>query len=646
MRNGNNHSDARDGYGIRARDVWAAYGERKVLSGVDLNVEKGKFVALAGPNGVGKSTLLRLVSGVIKPTRGSIEIAGLDVSALSTRERARLVAVVPQDPELPNGAPAIEVVLMGRNPHLGLLSWESDSDVQTAIEAMRMTYTEDFIERPVDEMSGGERQRVAIAIALAQQTPIILLDEPTANLDLAYQPAIMELMRGLVSSGKTILAAVHDLTLAAQFCDEVAADEWWWHSDDRRARRDADRGQHQAGVWRGGQDHGTSRDGQAGDSELMAVREDMDRKPLGKVVMMQGTGSSVGKSLLVTGLCGLFARDGYRVAPFKAQNMSLNSGVTPDGLEIGRAQVAQAQAAGIEPSVEMNPILLKPEADSRSQLVVMGRMSGVIHSSQFADRRHRREVLWPHVANSLDALRSQFDIVVIEGAGSPAEINLRAGDIVNMAVALYAVAPVFVIGDIDKGGVFASLYGTHALISEEERGLVKGFIINKFRGFLDLLTPGLGMIEELTGVPVVGVVPYLTDVYVPEEDSPREARMSDVDGEDSLVEVAIVALPHLANFDEFDPLARRSDTRLRYVREAKDFGNPDLVILPGSKVTVADLDFVRNAGFESRIRNHLWNGAGANRNMRRDADARKRDSRPGGDRVGAASGGGAESSGL
>ena len=335
---------------------------------------------------------------------------------------------------------------------------------------------------------------------------------------------------------------------------------------------------------------------------------DTDRKPLGRVVMLQGTGSSVGKSLLVTGLCRVFAQDGYRVAPFKAQNMSLNSGVTPDGLEIGRAQVAQAQAAGIEPSVEMNPILLKPEADSRSQLVAMGKMSGTIHSMQFADRRHRRETLWPYVTSSLDALRREYDIVVIEGAGSPAEINLRAGDIVNMAVALYADAPVFVIGDIDKGGVFASLYGTHALISEDERELVKGFIINKFRGDIRLLKPGLDQIEELTGVGVTGVVPYLTDVYVPEEDSPREARVSGLAGEDDRVEVVIVALPHIANFDEFDPLARRGDTRLRYVREAKDFGDPDLVILPGSKVTVADLDFVRNAGFERLIRKHLWNG--------------------------------------
>ncbi len=222
MNRRNPHSQPMASAGISVRDVWASYGERSVLSGIDLCVAQGSFVALAGPNGVGKSTLLRLVSGVIKPRRGSIKVAGVDISTLSARERARLVAVVPQDPELPHGAPAIEVVLMGRNPHLGLLSWESDSDVEIAVKAMRMTHTEDLLDRPVDELSGGERQRVAIAIALAQQTPIVLLDEPTANLDLAYQPAIMELMRGLVSSGKTILAAVHDLTLAAQFCDEVA----------------------------------------------------------------------------------------------------------------------------------------------------------------------------------------------------------------------------------------------------------------------------------------------------------------------------------------------------------------------------------------------------------------------------------------
>ena len=331
----------------------------------------------------------------------------------------------------------------------------------------------------------------------------------------------------------------------------------------------------------------------------------MDTEPLGRVVMLQGTGSSVGKSLLVTGFCRIFAQDGYRVAPFKAQNMSRNSGVTPDGLEIGRAQVAQAEAAGIEPSVEMNPVLLKPESNATSQLISMGKMSCKMRAKQFMTRRER---LWGTIISSLDTLRSQFDIVVIEGAGSPAEINLRAGDIVNMAVALYAESPVFVIGDIDKGGVFASLYGTHALVSDEERKLIKGFIINKFRGDVSLLEPGLVQIEELTGVSVLGVFPYLTDVYVPEEDSPREARMSGTAEDSGEVEVVVVGLPHLANFDEFDSLAMRNDVRLRYVREAAEFGNPDLVILPGSKVTIADMEFVRHSGIESKIRSHIWNG--------------------------------------
>ena len=320
-----------------------------------------------------------------------------------------------------------------------------------------------------------------------------------------------------------------------------------------------------------------------------------------RIVMIQGTGSSVGKSFLVTGLCRLFAQDGYRVAPFKAQNMSLNSGVTPDGLEIGRAQVVQAEAAGVEPTVEMNPVLLKPEGDMTSQLVAMGKMAGHVQAYEFLKRR---EHLWAIITPALDTLRSLYDVVVVEGAGSPAEINLRDGDIVNMEVALYARAPVLIAGDIDKGGVFASLYGTHALIDDRERSLVRGFIINKFRGDVDVLTPGLDMIEDLTGVPVVGVLPYLTDVYVPEEDSPRQARTSSRSTETAQLDVAVIALPHMANFDEFDPLARRQGVRLRYVREVADFGSPDLLILPGSKTTVSDLDFVRDSGLEDRIRDH------------------------------------------
>ena len=219
---GEGRTDAESVVGIEVRDVWAGYGERQVIRGLNLSVERGSVAALAGPNGVGKSTLLRLLSGSLRPSRGMARVEGADINSLSVRERARLVAVVPQNVELPPGTAALEVVLMGRNPHMGLLSWESETDVDIAVEAMRMTDTDDLLDRRVDELSGGERQRVAIALALAQQTPALLLDEPTANLDLAYQPAMMTLMRDLASTGKTVVVAVHDLTLAGQFCDEVA----------------------------------------------------------------------------------------------------------------------------------------------------------------------------------------------------------------------------------------------------------------------------------------------------------------------------------------------------------------------------------------------------------------------------------------
>ena len=313
--------------------------------------------------------------------------------------------------------------------------------------------------------------------------------------------------------------------------------------------------------------------------------------------MVQGTSSHAGKSVLTAALCRIFARDGYQVAPFKAQNMSLNSYVTPYGGEIGRSQAVQAAAAMVEPRVEMNPVLLKPEAEARSQVVVMGRPRAVKSAREY---HTMKPAIWEEVTAALDALRAEYDVVGIEGAGSPAEINLKQSDIVNMRVALHARAPVLLVGDIDRGGVFAQLVGTMVLLDPEEQALVKGHVINKFRGDPSLLTSGLDFLEERTGVPVAGVIPWFSDIHVPEEDSLglSPGLRSDAD---TVIDIAVMRLPHIANFDDFDPLRREPGVRVRYVGSAEAFGAPDLIVIPGSKTTVDDLDWLRARGLADRI---------------------------------------------
>ena len=327
----------------------------------------------------------------------------------------------------------------------------------------------------------------------------------------------------------------------------------------------------------------------------------------GKVLMVQGTGSHVGKSVLTTALCRILRQDGFRVAPFKAQNMSNNSSVTPDGGEIGRAQAVQAEAAGIETTVEMNPILLKPEADNRSQVVVLGKVRQSAAASYFSSAKPE---LWQVVCRSLDKLRAQFDVVVIEGAGSPAEVNLRETDIVNMRVARYADAPVLLVGDIDRGGVFAALVGTMELLEPGERACIKAFVINKFRGDITLLEPGLRFLEDRTGIPVAGVVPYYADIHIPEEDAVSLEERRGMKGKrDHLLDIAVLGFPHISNFDDFDPLKREDGVRLRYVEADDSLGDPDLIILPGTKTTVADLNWLRRQGFAALIQE--LNGRGS-----------------------------------
>ncbi len=325
-----------------------------------------------------------------------------------------------------------------------------------------------------------------------------------------------------------------------------------------------------------------------------------------KVLTILGTSSSAGKSLLVTALCRSYARRGVKVAPFKAQNMSNNAAVCPDGSEIGRAQAVQAAAAGLEPHVDMNPILIKPEADSRSQVVVNGRPWQTLDARNYYPNK---DYLWRQVTGALDRLRAEYDLIIVEGAGSPAELNLKPGDLVNMAVALYTRSPVLLVGDIDRGGIFAQLLGTYWLLPPEEQDLLKGFIVNKFRGDITLFEDGIQIIEERGGVPVVGVVPYLHDLFIPEEDAVALENLTPVQARgDGGIDIAVIHLPRIANFDDFDPLLAEPGVRLRYVHSREQFGQADAVIIPGTKSTVNDLEFLRQRGLAEAIEKHAQRG--------------------------------------
>lgn len=319
-------------------------------------------------------------------------------------------------------------------------------------------------------------------------------------------------------------------------------------------------------------------------------------------IMIQGTMSNVGKSVLTGGLCRVFHQDGYKAAPFKSQNMALNSYITKDGLEMGRAQVMQAEAAGIEPEALMNPILLKPTNDTGSQVILNGEVQGVMSAMEYF--RHKKKYV-PFIMDAYRKLDERFDIIVIEGAGSPAEINLKSEDIVNMGMAEMADAPVLLAGDIDRGGVFAQIVGTIELLEEHERRRIKGTIINKFRGDKEILRPGLEMLEEKTHIPVCGVVPYF-HLDIDEEDSLSERFVSG--GKKGLADVAVIRFPRISNFTDLMPLEAMEEIGVRYVRTPEEFGTPDAVILPGSKNTMADLRWMRESGLEAKVLRHASAG--------------------------------------
>lgn len=323
---------------------------------------------------------------------------------------------------------------------------------------------------------------------------------------------------------------------------------------------------------------------------------------MAKALMIVGTMSNAGKSLVTAGLCRVFNQDGYKVAPFKSQNMALNSFITAEGAEMGRAQVVQAEAANIEPSVLMNPILLKPTSDSGSQVIVNGEAIGTMKAGEYYAMKH---TLRPEVQKAFDTLASKFDIVCIEGAGSPAEINIKKDDFVNMGMAKMAKAPVLLVADIDRGGVFASIYGTLMLLEDDERAMVKGVIINKFRGDVEILRPGLKMIEDKTGVPIVGVLPMLK-VDIEDEDSLSE-RISGR-SEVKLIDIAVVRIPRMSNYTDFNVFELIPGVSLRYVTSVRELGQPDMIIIPGTKNTTGDLKWLRQSGMEAAILKHANSG--------------------------------------
>lgn len=335
---------------------------------------------------------------------------------------------------------------------------------------------------------------------------------------------------------------------------------------------------------------------------------------MAKVIMIQGTMSNAGKSFLVAGLCRIFRQAGYLAAPFKSQNMALNSFITADGLEMGRAQVMQAEAAGIEPEICMNPILLKPTSHMGSQLIVNGEIRGNYSASEYF---RMKKSLIPDVMRAYGELDSRFDVIVVEGAGSPAEINLRENDIVNMGLAELLDAPVLLVGDIDRGGVFAQLYGTAALLKEQERERIKGFIINKFRGDKEILKPGLSMLYDRIPILVAGVVPYM-EVDIDDEDSlaerltpQRDIRGKGMDraGNRAFAKISVIRLPRISNFTDFNALERLPGISLSYVTKLEELREADLVILPGTKNTMGDFKWLRQSGLEAAILKKASEGA-------------------------------------
>ncbi len=589
--------------GLATRDLKIGY-DRDLIDRISINVLPGKIVTLIGPNGSGKSTLLKTIMGSLKSRGGLIYLSGRDRGTMSQKEAARSVSMVMTRSSLPTLMTCREVIEDGRYPYTGILGKLTVKDHDKVSEAISMCGCEEIADRPFTDISDGQRQRVLLARAIAQDPKILVLDEPTSYLDIRYKTEILTKIRELATAKDiAVLMSVHEPDIAMKLSDTVVAigdghvlkiggpEEVFCEEFIRKLYKlgDMEVGRFSQVPWiQGKQD---------------PVREcHIARNPGSSgQIMIQGTMSNVGKSLIAAGLCRIFAQDGYSVAPFKSQNMANNSYITVEGLEMGRAQVIQAECAMTEPIVSMNPILLKPVTDRGSQVVVCGKVVGNMDAREYFE--YKKDLI-PVIKSAYEDLKKSHDIIVIEGAGSPAEINLKDNDIVNMGLAKMTGANVVLVGDIDRGGVFAQLIGTLDLLEDDERSLVKGLIINRFRGDKALLDPGIRMLEEMSARPVTGVIPYM-DLHIDDEDSLSDRFAPSLPKE---FDIAVIKLPHIANFTDMGAFEQSEDISVRYIREPAKMRDPDMIVIPGTKNTIGDMKWLDKTGLSEAIRKAAKDG--------------------------------------
>ena len=582
--------------GLKTKDLTIGY-KSDLVGQIELEARPGQIVTLIGPNGCGKSTLLKTLCGNLRSRGGAVYLNGKDMALLKSEDIAREMSLVMTAQVKPGLMTCREVIEAGRYPYTGMLGILSERDKEITDRVIKITNTGDVADKQFNAISDGQRQRVMLARAICQEPEVLILDEPTSYLDIRYRLDILTQIRQFAyDENMAVIMSLHELDIAMRISDTVIA------MGAGEVRRIGTPGEvftedfirDLFGIE--GMDTALLGNDPWFESSVCEASEPVRANTGGaRAVMIQGTMSNSGKSLIAAGLCRIFAQDGYKVAPFKSQNMALNSYITADGLEMGRAQVVQAECCMISPRVSMNPILLKPVDDKGSQVIVNGRPIGNMKASEYFARK--RELI-PEIKKAYDELAKDFDIIVVEGAGSPVELNLKSDDIVNMGLADIIDAPVLLVGDIDRGGIFAQLIGTVDLMTDEERARVKGLIVNKFRGDRTLFDGGVKILRDKSGKDVLGVVPYM-NVHLDEEDSLSSEFNTAYKGG---LDIAVVRLPHISNYTDMDVFMQVTGVSVRYVTEADMLGKPDMLVIPGTKNTIGDLKWLKDAGFDKKIR--------------------------------------------